>query len=312
MPALLEDNSRSISQVSRMIRSLVEAETLEQFFWVGGKVERYYKSERGHSYFDLVDDRVRIRCMLREERVGNISFDLRNHLEVEVYGDVHFFEARAAAEINVLDMRAMDTATAGAPVVEQLRSEGLYPPTKKSAPASIERIGLVTSQSSRAVDDFQTAYQSAGERGVLAPLIWQYVMLEGDRAARSIADGIVALDNNPEIDAIVVVRGGGRYENLAVFDDIEVVRAIIACDTYVVTGIGHHRDHTLADDVADYVVSTPTAAATYLAGVCLKAQSESGKAGRSRTILLVFFALLLLVLAVVAVMMLASVAVQPS
>ena len=312
MPALLEDNRRSISQVSRMIRSLVEAETLEQFFWVGGKVERYYKSERGHTYFDLVDDRVRIRCMLREERVGNISFDLRNHLEVEVYGDVHFFEQRAAAEIKVLDMRAMDTATAGPPVVEQLRSEGLYPPTKKLAPASIERIGLVTSQRSRAVDDFQTAYQSAGERDVLAPLIWQYVILEGDRAARSIADGIVSLDSNPEIDVIAVVRGGGRYGNLAVFDDIEVARAIIECDTYVVTGIGHHRDHTLADDVADYVVSTPTAAATYLAGVCLKAQSESGTAGRSRTIWLVVFALLVLVLAVFALMILASVAVQPS
>ena len=304
------ENRRSIAQVARMIRSLVESETLEHFFWVGGKVDRLYRSDFGHVYFDLVDDRVRIRCMLRDERVGNIAFDLRNHMEVEVFGDVHFYERRGEAQINVMDLRAVEMEIAGASILEQLRSEGLYPPTKKAPPASIRRVGLVTSRSSRAVDDFQTAYQSAGERAVLAPLIWQFVILEGDRAAQSIADGILALDKNPEIDAIAVIRGGGRFENLAVFDDIHVVRAIISCDTFFVTGIGHHRDSTLADEVADYVTSTPTATAHYLASICLNAPPKNENARQSGLLRPIALTLLLLFLILTAAILLGLVDIQ--
>ena len=79
------ERHRSIAQVNRMLRSILEAETLEQFFWVGGRIDRFYRSERGHVYFDLVDDYARIRCFLREERAGRFPFDLRNHLDIEVY-----------------------------------------------------------------------------------------------------------------------------------------------------------------------------------------------------------------------------------
>ena len=262
---------RSVAQVNRMLRSIIEAETLEQFFWVGGRIDRYHKSERGHIYFDLVDDRSRIRCMLREERAGRFHFDLRNHLDIEVCGDIHFYEERAEAQINVVDLRLATAAADTAPARDRLRAESLYPPAKKPSPAHIRRIGIVTSQSSRAIGDFENAYQSAGERGVLAPVTWKYVTLEGARAAQSIVDAIHALDERPDIDAIAIIRGGGRSRNLAVFDTYEIARAIIRCRAYVVTGIGHHKDSALADDVADHAASTPTAAAHHLAGLCLRA-----------------------------------------
>ena len=108
---------------------------------------------------------------------------------------------------------------------------------------------------------------------MLAPLSWQYTLLEGERAAQSIVDGINALDANPEVDVIVIIRGGGRTENLAPFDELDVLRAIIGCSKYLVTGIGHHEDHVLADDVADYVVATPTAAAIHVAKLCVSVES---------------------------------------
>ena len=262
-----------------MLRSIVEAETLEHFFWVGGKIERLYKSDRGNIYFALVDDRTRINCMLREERVGDIAIELRNYLDLEVYGDVHFFEDRAEAQINVHEIRLTGKPEDATPALERLRGEGLFPPEKKPPPSTIRRIGIITSRGSRAIGDFETAYQSAGERSVLAPLSWQYVHLEGDRAPQSIVDGLSALGQNPEIDVIAIIRGGGRNENLAVFDDLEILRAICASGKFIVTGIGHHRDHTLADDVADYVASTPTAAATCLADLCLgKSTAQQNKA----------------------------------
>ena len=268
------DKRRSIAQVNRMLRSIVEAETLEQFFWAGGKIERFHKSERGHVYFDLVDDRTSIRCMIREERAGSIPFELHNHLDVEVFGDVRFYEERAEAEINVVDLRITKPSSAIAPAIERLRAEGLYPPAKKQPPASIRRIGIVTSQSSRAIGDFESAYQSAGERGVLAPIRWKYALLEGERALPLLVDAIRSLDDDEEVDLIALIRGGGRQQNFAALNSYELARAIIESATFVATGIGHHRDSTLADEVADHATSTPTAVAHFIAELCLREQPK--------------------------------------
>ena len=304
------ERHRSIAQVNRMIRSIIEAETLEQFFWVGGRIDRFFKSDRGHVYFDLVDDRARIRCMIREERAGAFPFELRNHLDIEVYGDIHFFEDRAEAQINVIDLRLTDETENARPAVERLRDKELFPARKSKPPTEIRRIGIITSKGSRAIGDFESAYQSAGERRVLAPYVWKFVILEGGRAVQSIVDAILALDDNREIDLIAIIRGGGRSENLAVFETFEIAEALIRCNTYVVTGIGHHRDSTLADDVADYAASTPTAAAHYLAELCLRERPEkalsaprrqaygtAAGASRASTVLIV----ILLILAVASV-----------
>lgn len=264
------EHHRSIAQVNRMIRSIIEAETLEQFFWVGGRIDRYFRSDLGHVYFDLVDDRRRIRCIIREEQAGRIPLELRNHLDIEVYGDIHFYEDRAEAQLNVTVVRVLDDSVDATPAVERLRAQGLYPAEKTRPPPRIRRIGIITSRGSRAVGDFDSAYQSAGERAVLAPVKWMYVSLEGDRAAQSIFDAITVLDKDPAIDLIAIIRGGGRSEILAVFDSFEIAEAVIRCNTFIVTGIGHHRDGTLADEVADYAASTPTAVAHYLAELCLR------------------------------------------
>ena len=159
--------------------------------------------------------------MLREERATLYPFELRNHLDIDVYGDIHYYEARAEAQLNVMDLRVSDESAGTASAIERLRALGLYPPAKQPPPAKIRRIGIITSRSSRAIGDFESAYQSAGERGVLAPVAWTYVMLEGDRAVQSIIDAIVSLDKNPEIDAIAIyAREAARAENLATFDSV--------------------------------------------------------------------------------------------
>lgn len=272
------ENHRSIAQIARTLRSIIESETLEHYFWVGGRIDRLYKSNLGHVYFELVDGENRIKCVLWEERVGRLLFDLKNHLDVEIYGDVNFFERRAEAQINVLKIRLADDTVHAVNAIEELRAEGLFPPVRKDPPAEIRRIGILTGRSSRAIGDFETTYQEAGTRAVLAPMSWKYAMLEGERAAQSIVDALAALDAHNEVDIIVIIRGGGRNENLAAFDELEVLRAIIGCSKFVVSGIGHHRDHVLADDVADYVVATPTAAAIYVANLCLKSELPSKSA----------------------------------
>ena len=275
------EKRRSIAQVNRMIRSIVEFETLESFFWVRGKIERYHQSDIGHVYFNLVDGKTSIRCMLPEHRTGHIPFELHNYIDVEVYGDVQVYEERASVQIQVLEVRLIGRTTNARAAIDRLRDEGLYPPVKKRQPSFIRRIGIITSRSSRAVGDFEDAYQSAGKRAALAPVEWQYVMLEGERAIQSIADAILKLDKDPKFDVIAIIRGGGRSEYLSVFNSINIARAMIQSETYIVTGIGHHKDATLADNVADYTAATPTAAAYYLAKICLEA-NETAKIPASR------------------------------
>lgn len=269
-----KEQRRTIAQVNQMIRGIVEVETLEHFFWVGGKVERFHKSEAGHVYFNLVDNRSQIRCMLPERKTGDIDFDIKNDIEIEVYGDVQVFEPRAEINIQVIKARLIEanginTLTG----IQQLKQDGLYPKPPKAVPDPIRRVGIITSKSSRAVGDFEATYQQAGEKAVLAPVRWHYVMLEGDRAIESIIDGIQKLSLNRDIDVIAIIRGGGRYLNLAVFDDVDIARAIATSPKYIVTGIGHHKDSTLADMVSDYSASTPTSVAHYIANLCFQAQS---------------------------------------
>ena len=268
-------NQRSIAQINRTIRNIVKAEMNEYFFWTRGKTEGYYRSDLGHIYFDIVDDKKRIRCVLREKRRGYLPFELRNGLDIEVYGNVQVYEKWARPQIHVTDARLINRAIDASPAVDILKRERLYPPHRKPPPAAIRRIGVITSRSSRAIGDFENTYQSAGERAVLAPVKWQYVMLEGERAAPAIVDAIQKLDQDPEIDVIAILRGGGRSQHLSVFDNIDIARAIIQAKTFIITGIGHHKDATLADDVADMVVATPTEAAYRLAQISLQAANAA-------------------------------------
>lgn len=267
-----QQNQRSLAQINRMIYNIVAAEMNEYYFWTRGKIERCYQShDSGHAYFDLVDGTTRIRCVLREHRRGHIPFELRNGLDIEVYGNVQVYEEWARPRIHVTDARLINQTIDARPAVDILKREQLYPPRRKPPPAAIKRIGIITSRRSHAIGDFENAYQSAGERAVLAPVKWQYVMLEGERAVPSIVDAIQKLDRDPEFDVIAILRGGGRSEHLSVFDNIDIARAIIQAETFIITGIGHHKDATLADDVADIAASTPTAVAHRLAQISLQA-----------------------------------------
>ena len=269
-------NQRSLAQINRMIYNIVAAEMNEYYFWTRGKTERCYQAQdSGHAYFDIVDGKMSIRCVLRERHRGHIPFELRNGLDIEVYGHVQVYEEWARPRIHVTDARLINRAIDASPAVDILKRERLYPPRRKPPPSTIRRIGIITSRSSRAIGDFENAYQSAGERAVLAPVKWQYVMLEGERAVPAIVDAIQKLDQDPEIDVIAILRGGGRSQHLSVFDNIDIARAIIQAETFIITGIGHHKDATLADDVADIAASTPTAVAHRLAQMSLPAANAA-------------------------------------
>jgi exodeoxyribonuclease VII large subunit len=259
-----EGHRRSIPQTNALVRALIEQETLDHPFWISGIVSRFYLSHLGHMYFDLVDDDYSISCMVREKLHGTLGFTIANSLEIDVYGTLRVFENKARIEIEVEKAHLIERPpfVMNATVQEQLAQKGLWPKTKRPLPKNIRKIGLVTSKQSDALHDFEDVYRS--ENGQASVKLAD-VRLQGQQAPREIADAINQLNHDQLVDVIAIVRGGGRAAELAVFNDLLIAEAICQSTIPVVTGIGHQRDNSLADQVADVALITPSIAASHLA-----------------------------------------------
>ncbi|HWU46720.1 MAG TPA: exodeoxyribonuclease VII large subunit [Humibacter sp.] len=140
-----------------------------------------------------------------------------------------------------------------------LASEGLFDPArKKPLPFLPHCIGLVTGKDSDAEKD---VLRNAQLRWPAVRFRVVHAAVQGDRTVSEVTAAIASLDADPEVDVIIVARGGGDFQNLLGFSDESLVRAAAACRTPVVSAIGHENDRPLLDEVADLRASTPTDAA---------------------------------------------------
>jgi len=142
---------------------------------------------------------------------------------------------------------------------QQLIKEGLtLAERKQPLPFLPNLIGLITGENSDAEMD---VLQNAKARWPEVRFKVQHTPVQGDKAAPEIIKAIELLDADPEVDVIVLARGGGSFQDLLVFSDEKVVRAVANCKTPIVSAIGHENDRPLTDEVADIRASTPTDAA---------------------------------------------------
>jgi exodeoxyribonuclease VII large subunit len=141
----------------------------------------------------------------------------------------------------------------------QLFEEGLFAPDRKvPLPFLPSCIGLVTGKDSDAEKD---VLRNAQLRWPAVHFRVRHAAMQGDRAPADVSRAIRELDADPEVQVIIVARGGGDFQNLLVFSDEQLVRTAAACVTPLVSAIGHEADRPLLDDVADLRASTPTDAA---------------------------------------------------
>ncbi len=140
-----------------------------------------------------------------------------------------------------------------------LQAEGLFDHARKRAlPFLPQRVGLITGADSAAERD---VIENARRRWPAVRLAIRHTLVQGPQAAEQLIAGLRQLDSMPEVEVIVIARGGGSLEDLLPFSDEGLVRAVAACRTPVVSAIGHESDNPILDLVADYRASTPTDAA---------------------------------------------------
>lgn len=212
-------------------------------------------------YFSLGDDRAVLPCMMWRGVFESAGIELKLGAQVVVTGRFTLYEAKGRMQFSV---RSIELAGEGrlrqqvAQRAEMLRREGLMDPARRRAlPALPQRLALITSPSGKAVHD---VLRTLARRFALVQVDFYGVQVEGDAASGQIVAALAQADASGA-DAILLVRGGGSYEDLLPFSSEEVARAVAACVTPVVTGIGHEPDTSIADMVADLRASTPTAAA---------------------------------------------------
>ncbi|MFA5925662.1 MAG: exodeoxyribonuclease VII large subunit [Parcubacteria group bacterium] len=160
----------------------------------------------------------------------------------------------------------------------KLESEGVFAPErKKIIPDFSHKIGLITSHQGAAIGDFTSNLGSYGFQ-----IKFYDTRVEGKQAVFDLVEAVGWLNENlPELDAIVMVRGGGSFESLQAFNTESLVRAIAGSKIPVLAGIGHEQDVTLAALAADKMVSTPTGAAVEISRPWKEADNKIDMAERS-------------------------------
>ncbi len=173
-----------------------------------------------------------------------------------------FYAKTGRLSLNANDLRPVGLGDLLARL-ERLRralyDEGLFDPSRKQAlPLLPNRIGLITGRDSDAEKD---VVRNASLRWPSVRFDIRNTAVQGVNAVAEVMAALRELDANPDIDVIIIARGGGALEDLLPFSSEELVRAVAACSTPVVSAIGHEADRPILDDVADLRASTPTDAA---------------------------------------------------
>jgi exodeoxyribonuclease VII large subunit len=218
--------------------------------------------KKGHLWLTLTDGEATVPAVIWASQLGKLSFVPDDGDGVTVVGKLNFWTARAALSVQILDVRPSLTAVMRRfeAVRARLAPEGLFDPDRKRPlPPRPTRIALLTSVPSSALADM---LRTVRERWPLTAVLVVPVPVQGAVEAR-VCEVIQRLAGQVELlglEALVVARGGGSREDLALFDGEALARCLAAFPIPVVCGLGHEDDNTIADLVADYRAATPTAA----------------------------------------------------
>jgi exodeoxyribonuclease VII large subunit len=260
----------SVAEVAGYIGSLLKADPLLSDVWVRGELANLSRSPSGHSYFALRSEGSQLRCVLFRGAAARLSAPLEAGEAVVVHGRADYYAAGGSLQL-VVDLVFPEGVGPAQLELEALKlrleAEGLFAPERKRPlPIYPRRIGLVTSEAGAVLHDILTVLQ---RRYPLVEVVLASASVQGARAPTEICAALDRLarfhwERQP-LDAIIVARGGGDAQELAVFNDEMIARAIFGCPVPVVSAIGHETDFTLADFVADLRAPTPSAAAELVA-----------------------------------------------
>src|SRR6266566_394690 len=253
----------SVAQVSRYLKEVLETDDILQDIWVQGEISGCKTYSSGHCYFTLKDAEAQLACVFfKQARLRSSAPDLRDGMAIAANGRISLYERDGKLQLYVEYVEPLGDGALFLRFEQlkaRLEAEGLFDAERKRPlPPQPAVIGIVTSPQAAALRDMLRVLRS---RYPLAEVILAPTLVQGVEAPASIAAALDLLNEHSEADVVIIGRGGGSIEELWAFNEEVVARAIARSRIPVISGVGHETDFTIADFVADYRASTPTAAA---------------------------------------------------
>jgi exodeoxyribonuclease VII large subunit len=281
--APLPYDDRTVYSVSSFNRGVAQWLSKLPTLWVEGEVTELKRHDRWATvFFTLKDpgDGACVSVTMQRGRFDALKLDLEDGERVHVYGRPELFEQRGDYRMRALTVERFGVG-AHLAALERLKtklaSEGVFASDRKrQLPLLPRRIGLVTGNDAAAKRDVIATIQG---RFPAARVLVAETYVQGPRAAQGMIDALRDLCAEPDVDVIVLTRGGGSFEDLLPFSDERLVRAVAACRVPVVSAVGHEQDTPLCDLAADVRASTPTMAGKL---VVPELSQLSGKLDRAR------------------------------
>ncbi len=253
----------SVTQISRYLKELMDTDEILQDVWIRGEISGCKIFNSGHCYFTLKDAEAQLPCVFfKNARLRSSIQEPRDGMAIAANGHISLYERDGKMQLYVEHVEQIGD---GALFLrfEQLKArlaeEGLFDESRKRPlPSSPLVIGIVTSPKAAALHDMLRVLRT---RFPLAQVILSPTLVQGSEAPIAIARALDLLNAQGKADVVILGRGGGSIEDLWAFNEEVVARAIARSRIPVISGVGHETDFTIADLVADYRASTPTAAA---------------------------------------------------
>jgi exodeoxyribonuclease VII large subunit len=250
----------SVGRLANYIARKLDADPKLRRIGVRGEISGFSKHPNGNVYFDLKDRDALVKCIVWSEAAAMLP-PLANGQEVVAVGSVGTFAKRSHYQLVVVSVEFGGLGRLHAlyeALKRRLQAEGLFESARKRPlPQFPFRVALVSSRNANGAGDFLI---QAAARAPHVNIAFFETPVQGDNAAPEIVRAL-GRACAAEVDLVVLARGGGSYEDLFVFNDERVVRALARCTHPTVSAIGHEADAPLTDFVADHRASTPSAAA---------------------------------------------------
>ena len=255
-------NAISVTELNKYIKDKFEEDEMLNNILVKGEISNFKHHYTGHMYFTLKDENSLIKCVMFKTYTPNLNFIPKDGMQVKVLGTVSVFERDGVYQIYCKAMQQDglgDLYKIYTELKEKLSKEGLFDDKyKKPIPYMPKCIGVLTSNTGSVIRDIINV-STRRNPNVYIKLF--PVPVQGQGAAKKIAEAIKIMNENRLCDVIILARGGGSLEDLWPFNEEIVARAIFDSKTPIVSAVGHETDFTISDFVADLRAPTPSAAA---------------------------------------------------
>lgn len=260
---LIPEAALSVAGLTAYIQELLEQDQQLQQIWVTGEVSSASRYRSG-LFFTLQDpdEKAAINCVVWNNQINKLATLPVQGEQFIILGRIHLHRKRGTYQLIVWQalpagegLRAIRYRQ----LRKRLEAEGLFDlGRKRQLPLYPKTVAVVTSPQAAAWGDIQRTFR---RRYPGLHVLFSPALVQGDQAPLSLIRAIARVVRDGRADVLVLSRGGGAIEDMDCFNDERVVRAIATCPIPVVAGIGHQRDESLVDLVADVCAHTPTAAA---------------------------------------------------